>query len=246
MRSWAVSADGARHAPRTCASARTARRGHRRAADALANWLERWPTAPEPEDAHERELVAEGAPRARRGAPRRLERCERERATSRLRAGVCNATRRDECPPPPKCRSRTCPPSPIASARSRSATTTASRMRVISYEWVVREEANGDKIVVDLSCGHTRGRYYALSATSASEPDGDRLVVVADERRAAAERAVRALQQARVRGVRRAQARRCASRPPPAVRRASCAANTRPAAERTSATCGVRAIARRT
>ena len=34
--------------------------------------------------------------------------------------------------------------------------------RIISYEWVVREEANGAKVVVDLSCGHTRGRYYAL------------------------------------------------------------------------------------
>ena len=41
-------------------------------------------------------------------------------------------------------------------------------MRVISYEWVVREEANGAKIIVDLYCGHTRGRYYARSATNAS------------------------------------------------------------------------------
>lgn len=44
--------------------------------------------------------------------------------------------------------------------------------RSISYEWLVREDANGDKTVVTLSCGHTRGRYYALVNNERHEPVG--------------------------------------------------------------------------
>ena len=119
-------------------------------------------------------------------------------------------------------------------------------MRVISYEWVVREEANGDEDHRrPLVRPHARGLLRAGRQRAPRAGRRDR--VVADEQRAAAERALRALQQARVRGVRRAQARRVprAGRRRP-VRRTSCAASTRPAAERTSATCGVRATARRT
>ena len=163
--------------------------------------------------------------------------CERESVGAR---GVCNATRRDECPPPPKCRSRTCPPSPtrprVPARQLRPQAHARHRVRVGRARGCERRRDHRRPLLRP----HARGLLRADRQQAPAAGRRDR--VVADEQRAAPERALRALQQARgSRRSPRASWPNCASRPPPAGSPTSCAASTRPAAERTSATCGVRA-----
>ena len=106
-------------------------------------------------------------------------------------------------------------------------------MRVIKYEWVVREDANGDEIIVDLYCGHTRGGYYARIGNERQQPDGVTVSSPMSSERLPSERCAR-YNKREVRGVRRAQAGRTAraGRRRPVRRLPARRARARPLSER--------------
>ena len=109
----------------------------------------------------------------------------------------------------------------------------------------MREEANGAKVVVDLSCGHTRGRYYALVNNERREDGISSCMPMSAERLPSEPCARYNKREFEAFAARKLAEFRAAGRGR-RVRRRSCAANTRPSGERTSARAACARIARRT